>query len=187
MSDKQWIQQIIAGDMTAFSSIVSKYERMVFTLAFRIVKNRELAEEVTQDSFLKAYNALTKFRGESRFSTWLYRITYRTAITAIRRNVFTVELGETTQKELTDSDYQSGLELLEMSDKRVMIEGLLQRLPTDESLLLTLYYLQECSVREIVMITELSESNIKVKLYRARKHFYNEISQMIKKQGEFEL
>ena len=69
MDERQWIARILAGDMQSFSCLVAKYEQMAFTIAFRIIGNREEAEEATQDAFLKMYRALPDFHFESKFST----------------------------------------------------------------------------------------------------------------------
>ena len=82
--DRYYISKVLEGDMQAFSYLVDKYKDMVFTLAFRILKNRENAEEVAQDSFVKVYQNLKKFKSKSKFSTWLYRIVYNTAISRVR-------------------------------------------------------------------------------------------------------
>ena len=87
MDERQWIASILAGDMQSFSCLMAKYERMAFTIAFRIVGNREVAEEVTQDAFLKMYRALPDFHFESKFSTWFYRIVYRMALTAVKGEI----------------------------------------------------------------------------------------------------
>ena len=79
-SDKKIIGQVIKGDVSAYALLVNKYQSMAFTLALSITKNREDAEEVAQDAFVKAYNNLNTFKGKSKFSTWLYQIIYRTAL-----------------------------------------------------------------------------------------------------------
>ncbi|MDD2437617.1 MAG: RNA polymerase sigma factor [Massilibacteroides sp.] len=180
MEDKKWIEQILAGDVQSFSCLIAKYETMVYTLAFRLMGNKEDAEEVTQDAFIKVYNALDKFKFESKFSTWLYRIVYRTALTALRQQKIFVDYDEARPEELTDDEMNSASFLLERNDRRETITQVLSMLTPDESMLLTLFYLEECSIEDIRLITELTVSNIKVKLFRARKHFYEKLQQIIK-------
>ena len=84
MDERRWIASVLAGDMQSFAGLVAKYEKMAYTIAFRIMGNREDAEEVAQDAFLKMYRALPQFKFESKFSSWFYRIVYRTALTALR-------------------------------------------------------------------------------------------------------
>jgi RNA polymerase sigma factor (sigma-70 family) len=80
------IEKVLQGDSTAFGQLVQKYQAFVFTIVIRIVKVREEAEEVAQDTFIKAYESLSSFRGDSKFSSWLYSIAYRKALDALRKN-----------------------------------------------------------------------------------------------------
>ncbi len=179
MDEKQWIKQILAGDMQSFSCLVAKYERMAYTIAFRILENREEAEEVAQDAFVKMYRALPAFQFESKFSTWFYRIVYRTALTAHRQQRFFVAYDEAGADTLTDHEIESATALLEQKDRQAVVRDVLSRLSADESLLLTLYYLEECSVEDIHQITGLTASNIKVKLFRGRKRFYETLQRIM--------
>ena len=77
MDERKWIERILAGDTQSFSCLVAKYEKMAYTIAFRILENREEAEEAVQDAFVKMYRALSDFHFDSKFSTWFYRIVYR--------------------------------------------------------------------------------------------------------------
>lgn len=162
----------MAGDTQSFSCLVAKYEKMAYTLAFRILENREEAEEVVQDAFVKAYQALSGFQFESKFSTWFYRIVYHTALSALKRQHLFVSYEEAVPADVTDLEVEDAAALVERADRKETVAKVLKKLPPDESFLLTLYYLEECSVEEIRQITDLSSSNIKVKLFRARKHFY---------------
>lgn len=180
MNDLDWIRRIRAGDMQSFSCLVAKYERMAFTIAYRIVGNREDAEEVVQDAFLKMYRSLAAFQGESKFSSWFYRIVYRTAIDSIRGRHFFEDIGQAEKLEVSQSEQESAEAALELRERREMVSAVLKRLPASESLLLTLYYLEECSVEEIGTITGLSESNVKTRLFRGRKHFYELLDESMK-------
>ena len=160
MDERKWIERILAGDTQSFSCLVAKYEKMAYTIALRILENREEAEEAVQDAFVKMYRALSDFHFDSKFSTWFYRIVYRTALTALRQQRMFVSYEE--------------------ADRKEMIARTLKKLPADEALLLTLYYLEECSVEEICQITELSASNVKVKLFRGRKRFYEVLQDKMK-------
>lgn len=87
MDERKWIERILAGDTQSFSCLVAKYEKMAYTIALRILENREEAEEAVQDAFVKMYRALSDFHFDSKFSTWFYRIVYRTATTAYVREL----------------------------------------------------------------------------------------------------
>jgi len=88
--DGQYIKRVLNGETNAYAFLVNKYKPMVFSLALRMLKNREDAEEVAQDAFVKAYQSLSQFRGGARFSTWLYRIVYNTAVSRFRRSSYEV-------------------------------------------------------------------------------------------------
>src|SRR4051812_47655991 len=85
LSDIELIDQALAGDQSAYADLVKRHQRFVFTLALRFSKNREDAEEITQDCFVKAYRSLTSFQRQSKFSTWLYSIVYTTAMSSLRK------------------------------------------------------------------------------------------------------
>src|SRR5687767_9897921 len=85
LSDIEIISKVIQGEHNAYADLVSRYQNYVFTLTLRLIKSREDAEEIAQDVFVKAYRSLADFRGESKFSTWLYTITNTTCITFLRK------------------------------------------------------------------------------------------------------
>ncbi len=101
-NDIKLIKLVKAGDVGSYAQLIDNYQHMAFTLAKSIVKNKEEAEEVTQDAFFKAYKALDKYKGDAGFSTWLYRIVYNTAISKIRSRK-----AETTSIESPEVDHQS--------------------------------------------------------------------------------
>ena len=85
LSDSILIDQTLAGNQFAYADLIRRHQRFVFTLALRFVKNRQDAEEVAQDCFVKAYKSLGSFQGQSKFSTWLYSIVYTTAMSSLRK------------------------------------------------------------------------------------------------------
>jgi RNA polymerase sigma-70 factor (ECF subfamily) len=164
-----YIDQVISGKINAYSYIVDHYKDKAFNLAFRICGNHEEAEEVTQDSFLKAYKALSGFKMRSSFATWLYRIVYNTSISYVRvkkKGLLSLEdfpadatdfIGNNPSEEEADKEYRSAL-----------INFALQKITEEERGLITLFYYEEMSSDEIADVTGISKSNIKVKLFRAR-------------------
>jgi RNA polymerase sigma factor (sigma-70 family) len=84
--DHDWLHRIKKGDVAAYSFLVDKYKYMIYTIALKILRNPEDAEDVAQECFLKAYQQIHQFQGKSKFSTWLYTITYRTAISQFKEN-----------------------------------------------------------------------------------------------------
>jgi len=172
-TDQYYIDQVLQGDTNAYAILVNRYQDFIYTIVLRMVKVREEAEEVAQDAFIKAFESLEHFRGESKFSSWLYSIAYRKALDRIRKNKRqqTSELLE----EITEGDIgilDNGLNRLEQKERKELIKNSIMQLAETDAAIVTLYYFEEQSVKEISEITELSEDNIKIKLYRSRKKLF---------------
>jgi len=169
-ADQYYIHQIISGNTGAFAVLVDRYKVLVFTLASKMINNREEAEEVAQDTFIKAFNSLGKFKGDSKFSTWLYKIAYNTCLDRLKKNKkeqnvvpideFTASFVKTTE---------NAFEALVEQDRKQLIQDCLQQLPGDESFLLTLYYFEDQNLDEIAKIMDITANHVKVKLFRSRK------------------
>ena len=173
-TDQQLIDQTLNGDTRSFGVLVERYQNFVFTIVYRMVKVREEAEEVSQDSFIKAFESLSSYRGEAKFSSWLYSIAYRKALDALRKNKkykASEIIDDITEGEIDTID--NALHYLEESERKKTIQDCILKLSEDEAAIITLYYFEDQSVREIAGITTLSEDNIKVKLYRSRKKLFN--------------
>ena len=169
-NDQILINQIIEGDTNAFALLVNRYKDLVFTLALRILKNREEAEEVAQDTFIKTYKSLDRFKGDSKFSTWIYRVTYNSCLDRIKKNkkhLNNVEINEFTAHEVVTID--NALDKIEIEERKKAIQKCIESLPTEESFLLTLYYFDDLSLNEISKIVGITANSIKVKLFRSRK------------------
>jgi RNA polymerase sigma-70 factor (ECF subfamily) len=179
-TDQHLIKKALQGDSTAFGQLVQKYQAFVFTIVIRIVKVREEAEEVAQDTFIKAYESLSGFRGDSKFSSWLYSIAYRKALDALRKNQKNnhLELIE----EITEDDtstIENALTYIEEKERKEVIQKCIKELPEQEAAIITFFYFEELSIKEISKITELSEDNVKVKLFRSRKKLFTLLKQFI--------
>ncbi len=176
-TDQELIDKTLQGDTRAFGVLVEQYQGYVFTIIVRMVKVREEAEEVAQDTFIKAFESLSSFRGESKFSSWLYSIAYRKALDRLRKNKkygASELLEDITEGEAGIS--QNALHILEDKERKAQIQHCIMQLPEVDAALITLYYFEDQSVREIAKITQLSEDHIKVKLHRSRKKcflYYN--------------
>lgn len=169
-NDQILINQIIAGDTNAFTLLVDRYKDLVFTLALRMLKNREEAEEVSQDTFIKTYRSLHKFKGDSKFSTWIYKVAYNSCLDQIKKNkkhLNNVEINEFTEHQVKTMD--NAFDALVEEERNQLIQDCLQLLPSDDSFLLTLYYFEEQSLDEIANIVGLTANNVKVKIFRSRK------------------
>jgi RNA polymerase sigma-70 factor (ECF subfamily) len=170
LNDQYYINLIIGGDTNAFAVLVDRYKNLVFTLSLKMLQSREEAEEVAQDAFIKVYKSLYKFKSESKFSTWLYKITYNTCLDRLRskkRATSLVSIDDFGEQEVTT--LMNVLETIEEHERKQMIQNCLDLLPGKDSFLLTLYYFQENSLREISKIMGINENNLKIKLFRSRR------------------
>ena len=168
--DQLYINKVINGDTNAFAYLVDTYKNMVFSLAFKMTKNREEAEEVSQDTFIKAFKNIHKFKGDSKFSTWLYRIAYHACLDAIKKNKNhnnSLEINEVTYNQIKSVD--DILQGIERKERAKVMNDCLLKMPEEERSILWMFYFDELSLKEIIEVTNLSEANLKVKLYRARK------------------
>jgi len=171
--DHYYIDKVKNGEVSAFSYLVEKYRDMVYGLSLKMLKNREDAEELAQDTFVKAFQSIASYRGSSKFSTWLYRIAYNGAITMLRKRK--VELYSLDEQRLTDQDELDINNRLTEIDQEALAGSLkkaLATLPEDDQVLVTLFYYEDQRMEDIAQITGLSESNVKVKIHRARKKMY---------------
>lgn len=173
ITDHQLIEETLGGNTQAFSVLVERYQDFVFTISIRMLRNREEAEEVSQDSFIKAFEALDSYRGESKFSSWLYSIVYRKTLDRIRKNnnSRTIDLVE----EITESDIEhieNALHYIQVKERNKLIKKSIEALPEQDAVLVTLFYFDEMSIKEIAAITNLSEDNVKIRLFRSRKKLF---------------
>lgn len=170
LSDSALINRILGGDISGFSVLVDRYKDLAFTLAYRIIGNREDAEEVSQDAFLNVYKGLARFKGKAKFSTWLYRIVYNKAISRkrLKKDIMTSLEESANVRHAMDGDLGSDHVLYEQ-DRAWALEKALDGLAEEDRTIITLYYIDESSVDEIHTVTGLSRSNVKVRLFRARK------------------
>jgi len=184
-SDQICIDKVLQGDTNSFSFLIEKYKNMAYTIAIKIVKNNEDAEEIAQDSFLKAYNKLDTFQGKSKFSTWLYTIVYRNAISKVRKKkIITSDIDDyVINNYQSDHDFPQ-IEALKNKEQKIYVKKIIDKLPEKDALLITLFYLNESKIDEIEKITGLTQTNIKVKLFRARKKLYNELSLLLKEEAK---
>lgn len=179
--EQDYIKRVKMGDLAPYSFIVDKYKYMAYTIALKIVANAEDAQDIAQESFIKAYQQIHQFEGKSKFSTWLYTIVYRTAISKLKENkIDTLSINDALHENYTQDYTLSQLEKMQVEDEQRHVKRAIQKLPKTEALVITLYYINENTVREICEITGLSFANIKIKLFRARKKLERELQFLIK-------
>ena len=170
------IRRVQKGDGNAFEALVTAYEKNVYNLALRMTGNAQDAEDMAQEAFLKAYNSLDSFRGESKFSVWLYRIVSNLCLDFLRRqkrrpaSSLSVEddEGEETQLDIPDVS-QSPEELLERRLTREAVRQGLAQLPTEQRQILLLREIQGLSYEEIGQALSLEPGTVKSRIFRARK------------------
>ncbi len=187
-SEELVINRILKGDQTAFSILVRKYQDYVFTLVLRFTTNREDAEEIAQDVFVKAYRSLADFRGDAKFSTWLFTITRTTCLSFLRKKKLDTVSLDNERTGLQVENQESGFSAngIEQKSKHTMLKNAISMLSTDDAQVLNLFYQGDQSLEEIGKIMRLDPNTVKVKLYRARqrlkdkmeKHFSHEIREI---------
>lgn len=179
-NDEYYINQIGMGDTNAFAVLVDRYKDLVFTLAIRMLKSRDEAEEVAQDTFVKVYRSISKFKGDSKFSTWIYRITYNTCLDRIKKNKkfsSNYSLDEFSEFQLKSID--NALDNLELKERQRTIQNCIDLLEEEDSFLISLYYYDDLSMEEIGKIVGLTANNVKVKLFRIRKKLASILRQQL--------
>lgn len=170
LNDNELISKVLSGDQQAYAGLVSRYQNYVFTLALRVVKSREDAEEVAQDSFIKAYKYLADFKGASKFSTWLYTIVNNTAISFLRKKKVEIHsLDNEKVFEVADSKESGmGANMIEQKSKMAMVNEAIAMLNPDDAQIITLFYKAEQSLEETAQILGIEINAAKARLYRAR-------------------
>jgi len=178
-----YIEAVRKGNVSAFSYLVEKYQNMVYSLALKLLKNTEDAEEMAQDTFIKAFQKLDMYEGKSKFSTWLYSITYNACISELRKR--RIQFSSLEEQRFSDQDemkMNSYLSETKKEDQEKYLNMALGKLPEDDQVLVTLYYYENQSMDDISLITGLTVSNIKVKIHRARKKMYELLHDMLKEE-----
>jgi RNA polymerase sigma-70 factor (ECF subfamily) len=169
--DTQLVKASRHGNQDAFALLVQRHQRRVFNMVMRMLQDYEDASEVTQEAFLAAWQGLPSFRGEARFATWLYRITYHCCLRQLERRkregnlqaVIEVEqILESMHKE------QQAEDILERRDRQAMVREQMEQLPSQYRMVLILRHLQEMTYEEIADILSMPVGTIKTHLFRAR-------------------
>ncbi len=183
--DNFYIDKVLKNDLNAYSVLVDRHKDMVYSIALKILKNREDAEELAQDVFMKAYQSLKSFKRESKFSTWLYRIAYNSAISKTRKKQFiTTDLDYNIVENYSIDEIKEDVERLSDDEQKKIVNTILEKLNPEESILITLFYFSEKTTEDISIITGLSQSNVKVRLHRLRKRLLTEVQSQIQKSNK---
>jgi RNA polymerase sigma-70 factor (ECF subfamily) len=169
-TDNEIITRVLNGERQLFAELVERHQNFVFTIALKYTPVREDAEEIAQDVFVKAFRALRDFRGDSKFSTWLYSIVNSTAITFLRKKKLDIRSLDNDQVfEVADNQHSAlGANAIEQKSKVAMVAKAIQLLNPDDARIITLFYKGEQSLEEIGKIIGIETNTVKVKLHRAR-------------------
>ncbi len=157
------VRRSARGDERAFAVLVERYKGMVFSTAYKVLKNSSQAEDAAQDTFIKAYAALPGFKGRAKFSSWLYRICYNTCISMLRKRRPEVELTEAMAQTI-----DGPAEEFRSRDIQTVIQQEVARMPDDYRVVITLYHFDGMSYDEIARLTRKPMGTVKAKIHRAR-------------------
>ena len=179
--DNVLIDQVKSGQVSSYRTLVERYRDYVFTISFRILGNREDAEEVTQDAFVKVYKGIGSFQGQAKFTTWIYRIAMNTAISHKRKRKIQTETIE-DYKQFDTGEISQMKEYRRLEQRKFLQLALNTLLPDDVSVL-TLFYFKELSLEEMSEITGIAVNTLKVKLFRARKRVAVALNKILKQEA----
>lgn len=184
ISDNEIIERIRRGDKRRYAYLVDKYKNKAFSLAFRLLKNREEAEEAAEDAFIRAYNALDRFQSRASFGTWLYRIVYNVCITRLNNKKVDIRLSEYEERKDYDGStftcQPSVYEEIETNDMVGIVRRIIDEMPVRYQIILSLFYFQELSYQELSESLELPVGTVKTHLFRARAMLQERISRELK-------
>ncbi len=177
--EHELISRVLSGDEQAYRGLVDKYKSYAFTIALKILDNRAEAEEAAQDAFIKAFQHLRTFQRQSRFSTWLYRIVFNTAISYQRKRK---PAHQDIEKQILLTAQETGLEL-EREDKQRFVKQAIRQLNDADRMAVQLYYLQEFSLEEVAATMQQPLNTIKVRIHRARQRLAQELMHVLKQEA----
>jgi RNA polymerase sigma-70 factor (ECF subfamily) len=173
------IDRILAGEQGLYASLVDRYKSYTYTITYKVLLNRPEAEEAAQDAFIKAFNHLTAFNRQAKFSTWLYRIAFNTAISYKRKHRHEF-LDIETVRELNNDEGEGALE---RNDKKKFLAMAMNKLGEADRTALSLFYLQEFSLEEIAEIMSMQANTVKVRIHRARQRVADELTIILQKEA----
>ncbi len=178
IDDFKIIDRVLTGSLQDFELLIERHKDYVMSVCVSVLKNTQDAEEASQDSFIKAYKKLTSFDKTSKFSTWLYRIAYRTSLDHLRKRKRTVNIEDHSAQLKEEDRVHSKL----LDEERFgILQSVIETLDEEDRTIIRLFYFEEMQVRDLAKITGLKENNIKIKLFRIRKKLKERISPELKK------
>jgi len=180
--DIELISRILKGDQQAYAELVGRYQHFVFTTTLKYTQNREDAEEIAQDIFVKVYRSLADFKGTSKFSTWLYTITYNTSITFLRKKKLNIQSidDEKTLVQLENQESSFSANTMEQKSRVNRVNEAIGQLSPDDAQIINLFYKGEQSLDEIGQIMGMEPNTVKVRLHRARQKLKDKLEKDIR-------
>jgi RNA polymerase sigma-70 factor, ECF subfamily len=186
MDEKELVRLAREGSQEAFEELVKKYQSKVFSMALSFTRNREAADDLAQEVFLKAYLALPRFQGKSEFGTWLYRISVNHIKDFLRKKgrAKEVSLEDVGEISLSDRDQADKAVLeAEAEARRGLVRRSVERLPDKYRVILTLRDIQGLPYDEISRVLRLSPGTVDSRLHRARKILRDRMSPYLQREG----
>lgn len=179
--DTDLIAQVLAGNQSAYAELIKRHQRFIFTLALRFSKNREDAEEIAQDCFVKAYRSLHSFQQTSKFSTWLYSIVYTTSMTFLRKKRLDTQSIDNEESHLQLENHISDFraDQVEQKSKIAYLNKAIDQLLPDDATIITMFYKGEQSLEEIAQALGMETNTVKVKLHRARHRLKEKLERLL--------
>lgn len=171
------IDQLLAGKQEPYAKLVDHYKSYAFTIALKVLNSRPEAEEAAQDAFIRAFRYLKSFNRKARFSTWLYRIVFNTAVSYKRKNKHVFSS--------IDHHERSGHieESMEKADKQVYVGLAIDRLNEADRLAIQLFYIKEFSLEEVAEMMGQKMNTLKVRIHRARQRLADELKKILKEEA----
>jgi RNA polymerase sigma-70 factor (ECF subfamily) len=175
-TDEELIAKVLAGDEHAYGTLVERYRDFVYTIVVRIVGREEDAEDIAQEAFVRAYRALPRFRGDSKFSSWLYRIATNRALTHLKRHrrrpvTVDIEAGPHVEAHALDDGgaaRRSPEARIREEEFNLAVRDAVSGLPEQYRVVVTLFYLEERSYKEVAATLGIPMGTLKTHLHRAR-------------------
>ena len=170
MQEKEFIKKLKKRDKEAFNLLIDKYQNKIFGLINLIVNNPSVTEDLAQEVFLRIFKGIPYFRGESKLSTWIYRITYNVCMGEIKKSKKTFHIFDNEKMRISLNNYHfhinTKIDKIELEER---IKKILDRLPVNYRTVLTFFYWQELSYQEIAEAMNIPVGTVKTYLHRAKK------------------
>ncbi|MBN1579156.1 MAG: sigma-70 family RNA polymerase sigma factor [Anaerolineae bacterium] len=183
--DRALVRQAQRGDQDAFALLVTRHQRYVYNLAYRLLRDDDEAQDLAQEAFLRAWRGLGRFRAEAKFTTWLYRIVTNLCynrLPGLRRQLSVMDIDHIdAQAPLSDAGPPA---VFDAAERQTFLHQQIAALPVKYQLVVTLFYLQDLTYQEIAQVLDLPVGTVKTHLFRAREHLKQAIQEKMQPQTQ---